>query len=152
MKYNMIDLSYIYRTYRLVDDMLNRLESMSSDNAHQTKHLREIQKLDIQGKYVSFDAKVFNVRNTIQVWVDTLRELTNRVSIGYTLTHYPTRLLMNIKLRRTVLRTINVMISDVVSRLDMLDGGLDNNDHYKEMIKIGSERISKPKAKLGFGS
>lgn len=152
MKYNMIDLSYIYRTYGVVDDMLNRLESMSFDNAHQTKHLREIQKLDIQGKYVSFDAKVFNVRNTIQVWVDTLRELANRVSIGYTLTHYPTRLLMNIKLRRTVLRTINVMISDVVSRLDMLDGGLDNNDHYKEMIKIGSERISKPKAKLGFGS
>lgn len=148
----MIDLSYIYRTYRLVDDMLNRLESISSDNTHQTKHLREIQKLDIQGKYVSFDAKVFNVRNTIQVWVDTLRELTNRISIGYTLRHYPMRLLINLRLRRIALRTINTMISDVISRLDMLDGGLDNNDHYKEMIMIGSKRISKPKAKLGFGS
>lgn len=152
MKYNMIDLSYIYRTYGLVDDMLNRLESMSSDNAHQTKHLREIQKLDIPNSYVSFDAKVFNVRNTTQVWVDTLRELTNRISIRYTLMHYPMRLLMNIKLKRIVLRTVNTMISDVVSRLDMLDGGLDNNDHYKEMIMIGSKRVSKPKARLGFGS
>lgn len=152
MKYDMIDLSYIYRAYGLVDDMLNRLESMSSDSVHQVKHLREIQKLDVPSKYVSFDAKVFNVRNTIQVWVDTLRELTDRISIGYTLRHYPMRLLINIKLRRTIIRTINTMISDVVSRLDMLDGGLDNNDHYKEMIMIGSKRISKPKAKLGFGS
>lgn len=148
----MIDLSYIYRTYGLVDDMLNRLESVSSYNTHQTKRLREIQKLDIPNSDVSFDTKVFNVRNTIQVWVDTLRELTSRISIGYTLRHYPVRLLINIKLRRIALRTINTMISNVVSRLDMLDGGLDNNDHYKEITMTGSKRVSKPKARLGFGA
>lgn len=152
MKYNMIDLSYIYRTYGLVDDMLNRLESVSSYDTQQAKRLREIRKLDISGKDVSFDARVFNIRNTIQVWVDTLRELTNRISIGYTLRHYPTKLLINMKLRHTTLRTINTMISDVVSRLDMLDGGLDNNDHYKEITMTGSKRISKPKARLGFGA
>lgn len=158
------DLRYFYKGYERIDDMLRYLEAQADSNINLSQQLRNKRVLDsdfiswwtntIHGHSHSFDSRVFDVRNYAQSWMDNIRiinELTDLNHWYWTIIDSIKALFRGkIRSRRKFVQIVSVAFTEISRRLEMLDGGLEENDAYVASCRPASLKLLKHS--IGFNS
>lgn len=160
MKKKYCDFEFLYKGYNLIDNIIRALEVEAQPEQKQVIELKDSKILDedfikwyknITSKQ-SFDRRVLNARNSIDAILTTMRCMEGMQeptvwSIRFD--RFKAFLRGKYKMRSHFLNSMANIMTDVSSRLNALDGGIEENGAYLEDLTPLKEQIS-TRRNIGF--